>query len=64
MTYKISPDDKLSEVYAATTSSVSARDTTRPTSTITGNYCSPSCLAVYSNKTTSAVAIEHPNFTG
>ena len=35
MTFKISPDDKVPEVYATTTSSVSAGDT------VISNYCSP-----------------------
>jgi len=47
--FKISSDHKVREVYATTTSSVSADDTV--TSRITSNYCNPSCSPVYSNKT-------------
>ena len=50
ITFKTSSDDKLSEIYATTTSSLSVGDTI--TSAISSNYGSPSCSAVYSNKTT------------
>jgi len=48
ITFKISSDNKLSEVYA-TTSCVSTGNTT--TCRITSNYCYLSCSAVYGNKT-------------
>jgi len=45
MTFKMSSDDRLHKVYAVLAGY-------GITNSITSNYCSPSCSAVYSNKTT------------
>jgi len=49
ITFKTLSDDKVHELNATTISLISAGDTI--TSTITSNYCTPLCSAVYRNKT-------------
>jgi len=50
VTFKISSDDKLREVYATSYASLWAVNTV--TSSVTSNYCNSSCSAIYSNETT------------